>query len=201
MFCKKCGNQLADDAKFCPVCGEQVNSINNFKEFSQGAYNAANSALNKAENELGDAARNIAGNNGGYYGGERLKEDRSLLMYILLTIVTCGIYSYYFVYKLAQDVNTACNGDGQETAGLVKYILLSVITCGIYSFYWQYCLGNRLASNAYRYNLAFQENGTTVLMWDLFGILLCGIGPFIAMNILINNTNKICAAYNRSNGL
>lgn len=46
----------------------------------------------------------------------------------------------------------------------------------------------------------FQENGTTVLLWDLFGIFLCGIGPFIAMNIIIKNTNSICMAYNRSKG-
>ena len=24
MFCRKCGHQLADDAKFCPGCGEKV---------------------------------------------------------------------------------------------------------------------------------------------------------------------------------
>ena len=57
----------------------------------------------------------------------RIKEDRSLLMYIVLTIITCGIYSYYFVYKLAQDMNVMCSGDGEETAGLLKFILLSIL--------------------------------------------------------------------------
>ena len=23
-FCRKCGNQLSDDAKFCPACGQNV---------------------------------------------------------------------------------------------------------------------------------------------------------------------------------
>lgn len=130
-----------------------------------------------------------------------LKTDRGLLGYVLLTIVTCGIYSYYFIYSVAKDVNVACQGDGQTTGGLGKFILLSIVTCGIYSWFWQYNLGNRLASNAPRYGLSFQENGTTVLMWCLFGSLLCGIGPFIAMNIIIKNTNSICMAYNRYNGL
>lgn len=49
--------------------------------------------------------------------------------------------------------------------------------------------------------LTFQENGTTVLMWHLVGAVLCGIGPLVAMNILIKNSNKICNAYNRYNNL
>ena len=102
---------------------------------------------------------------------------------------------------MAHDVNIACDGDGEMTGGLVKYIVLSIITCGLYSLYWEYSLGNRLAANASRYGMTFQENGTSILMWCLVGVLLCGIGPFIAMNILIKNTNKICNAYNRYNNL
>ena len=132
--------------------------------------------------------------------GQPLKTDRSLVTYILLSIITCGIYSYYFIYKMAYDVNIACEGDGQETAGLVKFILLSIITCGIYAWFWYYNLGNRLADNAGRYNMNFQENGTTVLLWLIFGSFLCGIGTFVAMHILIKNTNAICNAYNVYNG-
>ena len=134
-------------------------------------------------------------------GRERLTDNRGLLSYILLSIITCGIYSYYFLYKMAHDVNIACEGDGEQTAGLVAFILLSFVTCGIYAWIWYYQLGNRLASNANRYGMTFQENGTTVLMWLLFGSLLCGIGPFIAMNILIKNSNRICNAYNRQYNL
>lgn len=125
-----------------------------------------------------------------------IKQDRSLLKYILLSIITCGIYSWIFLYELAKDVNILCQGDGEETAGLIKLILLSIITCGIYSFIWYYKLGNRLCANAPRYGLVFQENGTTVLLWQLFGSMLCGIGPFIAWNIIIKNTNMLASAYN-----
>lgn len=131
----------------------------------------------------------------------RLTTDRSLLKYILLTIVTCGIYSWFFLHSMAHDTNIACEGDGKTTGGLVKFILLTLVTCGIYAWYWYYTLGNRLAANAPRYGLTFPETGTTVLLWFLFGALLCGIGPFIAMNILIKNTNSICAAYNQAHGL
>ena len=130
-----------------------------------------------------------------------LKTDRSLVAYILLNIITCGIYGYYFLYTMARDVNIVCSGDGKKTGGLAAFILLSWITCGFYALYWYYALGNRLASNAPRYGLNFQENGTTVLLWYLVGALLCGIGPYVAMHFLIRNTNSICAAYNQANGL
>lgn len=131
----------------------------------------------------------------------QLKTNRSLLMCILLNIITCGIYSWFFIYALARDMNTACDGDGRHTAGLLKYILLSFITCGIYSWVWYYGLGNRMAANAPRYGITFQENGTTILLWMLVGSLLCGIGAFVALHIICRNMNALCAAYNAQSGV
>ena len=131
----------------------------------------------------------------------RPKADRNLIAYILLTFITCGFYSWYFIYELARDVNLVCAGDGKTTPGVLKLVLLSIVTCGFYGFYWYYSLGNRLAANAPRYGLAFQENGTTVLLWQFIGVLLCGIGPFVAMHIIIKNTNSLCGAYNYQHGI
>jgi len=125
-----------------------------------------------------------------------ISTNRSLVTFILFNILTCGIYGYWFLYKMAQDVNLMCSGDGQTTAGLVQFLVLSIITCGIYAWVWYYKLGNRLAANAPRYGLTFSENGTTILMWFLFGIFLCGIGPYVAMHILIKNTNAMAFAFN-----
>ena len=130
----------------------------------------------------------------------KVKEDRSLGMYILLSICTCGFYSYYFIYSMSLDANTLCTGDGKKTPGLVQFILLSVITCGFYAIYWEYCLGNRLAENAPRYGTQFQENGSSVLMWRIFGALLCGIGAFVAVHILIKNMNALAHLYNNGAG-
>lgn len=102
---------------------------------------------------------------------------------------------------MIQDVNTVCDGDGEHTRGLLGLILLSLVTCGIYSFYWYYCLGNRLANNASRYGMSFQENGTTVLLWLVIGSLLCGLGTWVATYIIIKNCNQLCAAYNRAHGI
>jgi len=170
--------------------------VNNAADMAKNAFSTAGESLGNA---FADIKNDFT--NGGYVPtGGPLKTDRSLLAYILLTIITCGIYGYYFVYTMARDVNVACEGDGEQTSGLLVFILLSFITCGLYAYYWYYKLGNRLCANAPRYGMAFQENGTTILLWCIVGMVACGIGPFVGMYILIKNTNAICAAYNRENG-
>lgn len=180
--------------------------LNNTAANADADSAAASGADSTAGNTVSTTGSNSNGDNkgngmNGNTGTVRLKDDRGIVSYILLNIITCGIYGFYFIHKMAQEINIACDGDGEETPGLLTFILLSIITCGFYAYYWYYKLGNRLASNASRYGLSFQENGTTVLLWCIVGRVLCGIGPWIAMYILIKNSNAICAAYNRQNNL
>jgi hypothetical protein len=122
---------------------------------------------------------------------------RSLLTLVLLSIITCGIYGIIFWYNYSDDMNKVCNGDGKQTQNYIIVILLGFITCGIYPIIWFYGIGNRLQENAPRYGVNFTENGTTILMWEIFGSLICGIGPFIAMYILIKNMNILADRYNQ----
>jgi hypothetical protein len=123
-------------------------------------------------------------------------KKRELIWLIILSMVTFGIYWLYWIYKLAKDVNAICDGDGNETSGLLKYWFFSLITLGIYSLVWLYMLGDRLQDNAKRYNLAIKESGGTVLLWFIFGSFVL-VGPFIAMHIIIKNTNALANGYNK----
>ena len=194
MFCSNCGMEVPDGANVCPNCGQQLspNVDDTIKQGAQDTFNQAEQGIRSEFQSMGNAVNNIQ--------PAMLRTDRSLIIYILLSIITCGIYSYFFIYSIAQDVNRACDGDGNNTSGLAAFIILSFITCGFYAIYWEYAIANRLAENAPRYGMNFTENGTTVVMWHLVGWVICGIGPFIAMNIIIKNTNRICEGYNRTNG-
>ena len=35
----------------------------------------------------------------------RIKNDRNIIVYVLLTMVTFGIYGLFFIHQLAKDVN------------------------------------------------------------------------------------------------
>jgi hypothetical protein len=122
-------------------------------------------------------------------------KKRGLAGLILLSIVTLGIYSLYWIHKLAKDVNAVCEGDGKKTGGLLKYLLLGIITFGIYDLVWLYMLGDRLQDNAPKYGLTFKESGSTVLLWYILGSFVI-IGPFIAMHIIIKNINALADEYN-----
>ncbi len=129
-----------------------------------------------------------------------VEEKRSLGFLILMNIITCGFYSWYFYYKLANDMNIVCYGDGDETSDLTTYILFSILTCGFYSLYAYYKVGHRQAANAQRYNIQIQEDGTTVLIWLILGSWFFFVGYFVAMYIIIKNMNALAYAYNRKSG-
>ena len=216
MFCSHCGKELPEGSLFCPSCGAKQaaagfgagaadhlqqaadsarEAVNDLADNAKDAVNQAGKSLDSA---IEDAAQDLRGDRP---AGAPLKTDRSLIAYIVLTLITCGIYGYYFIYTVARDVNIACDDDDEETAGLGMFILLSILTCGIYGYYWEYKLGNRLAKNAPAYGLTIQEDGTTILLWRVLGMLICFVGTFIGSHLLIKNVNLICAAYNRKNGL
>ena len=123
--------------------------------------------------------------------------QRNFVVMILLSIITCGIYGIIFWYIYSDDMNTIGNGDGKVTQNFIIVILLSIITCGIYYWFWLYNLGNRLSENAPRYGTNFTENGTTILLWMIFGSLICGIGSFVAQYILVKNMNILADQYNQ----
>ena len=131
-----------------------------------------------------------------------LKEDRSLLLYLVLSAITCGIYGYYFIYHLAKDVNTACEGDGDlPVGGLGAYIGYSLLTCGVYSACWEYNLVERIRFNSPRYGFKMEDDGTTLLLWKTLGAALCGIGWFVAYYRIFKYANQLCEAYNQYNHL
>lgn len=180
MFCEKCGSQIPDGTKFCNKCGAPVGT--------RAAEPAGAPGWKPSTTpELGGPARKIMTN-------------RGLIKYLLFSILTLGIYSFYFVYKMAQDMNTMCEDDDQKTGGLIAFILFNFLTLGIYSIYWWYKIANRVYLNAPRYDIAVAEKGSTFLLWWLLGLLTFGIAALVGNHIVIKNVNSLAAAYNRTHG-
>lgn len=69
-------------------------------------------------------------------GTDEVKQDRSLLLYVLLSFVTFSVYHFYFMDLWAKDVNILCEKDGKHTVGVEKMMLFSVLTFGVYKYVW-----------------------------------------------------------------
>lgn len=62
-------------------------------------------------------------------------------MSIILTFVTCGIYGWYWMACITDDIGEA---SGDRSINGVTAAILTIITCDIYGFYWAYKMGEQL---------------------------------------------------------
>ena len=126
-----------------------------------------------------------------------MKTNRSLLVLILLSIITLGIYSLYFWYRYAQDMNTVCAQDGKHTRGVLARIVFSVLTLGLYELIWMYGVGERVSYNCHQRGLHCNTTGSGLLLWHILGAFIF-IGPFVALHKMIDGLNDLSAAHNAS---
>ena len=69
-------------------------------------------------------------------------QRKNIVTCIILSIVTCGFYSLYWLYCLVSDINAI--SDDPNAMSPVLVIILSFVTCGIYFLYWVYKAGSLL---------------------------------------------------------
>ena len=126
-----------------------------------------------------------------------MKENRSLLVLVLLSICTLGIYSLFFWYGYARDMNIVCAGDGRKTRGIIAQVVFSILTLGIYNLIWMYGAGDRIFFNCAKRNIPNTVSGGSILLWYILGAFIL-IGPLVGLHQLISGLNQLCIDYNHS---
>ncbi|MBQ8182553.1 MAG: DUF4234 domain-containing protein [Clostridia bacterium] len=125
-------------------------------------------------------------------------KERSFFSYLILSVITFGIYPIVFWHKMSKEVEVLCEGDGNKTMKFVFVWLLNFVTFGIAGLVWRAKLAQRLKENAARYNIKFAESAGLVVVYEL---LILVAGPVIARYIIVKNFNAMGAAFNEYNGL
>lgn len=130
-----------------------------------------------------------------------LNTNRGLLKYILLTLVTFGIYAIVFFSSLGEDLNIiASRYDGKKTMHYCIIIfLLSPITLGIAALVWINNVCNRIGQELSRRGIDFKFNAGTFWLWGVLGSIII-VGPFIYIAKLCTAMNELCKNYN-ANGI
>ncbi|MBE5860929.1 MAG: DUF4234 domain-containing protein [Butyrivibrio sp.] len=157
MFCKNCGTQIEPGIRFCPACGAAVENneagANTNPQDQPIGFNPGNNAApnpyanqgyqnNQGAYQYNQGTYQNSGYQSAPYSGYVAPiTERNIVLAIILSFVTCGIYSFYWIYKMNEEVNTL-SGEQYGTNGILV-ILFSILTCGIYSLYWLYKMGSR----------------------------------------------------------
>lgn len=177
-YCQNCGTQLSDDSAFCHNCGTPSANpvpVNNAPAYNAPVYNAP------------------------VYNAPaiQLATNRGLVKYILLSIITLGIYGIVVMSKISSDINIiASKYDGRKTMNycLVLFIF-SWLTFGIVPLVWSSRLCSRIGCELQRRRIGYSFGAGTFWGWSFFGSLII-VGPFIYCHKLFKAMNLLSKDYN-----
>lgn len=175
MFCSNCGANNSDNQQFCSQCGARLSGQQQYNQqynqqqaYSQGMPNAYQMPFAQPM----------------FVGGI---QERNIVVALLLSFITGGIYGLYWLYCLTEDTNKLSGDPNATSGGMV--ILLSLITCGIYTWYWMYKRGEILDQFLMSRGIPGGDKAVLYLV-----LSICGVG--IASYCLIQNElNKLARGY------
>jgi hypothetical protein BBPR_0959 len=126
-----------------------------------------------------------------------LDTSRSLLKFILLGIITFGIYSVWVVARSGEDLNLiASRWDNKRTMSywLIAFVL-GPLTGGIAWLVWMHIVCERIESEQKRREMRPDVRTEDFWLWGFLGSFII-VGPFIFWNKFLNAMNNLAADYN-----
>ncbi len=137
-------------------------------------------------------------NTGGSKPVIQLKTNRGLLKFILLSIITLGIYGIVVMSNVSTDINTiASKYDGKKTMHycLVLFVF-TWLTMGIVPLVWSHKLCARIGSELNRRAINYRFGAGSFWGWGFFGVIIL-VGPFIYIHKLLKSMNLLAADFNQ----
>ena len=127
----------------------------------------------------------------------QLKTNRGLLKFILLSLITFGIYGLVFYSKVSTDINQiASRYDGKKTMHFcLLAFIITPITLGIGAIVWGHKISARIGKELARRGIGYEFGAETFWLWEVLGSLIY-IGPFVYLHKLCKAMNLLCEDYN-----
>lgn len=127
----------------------------------------------------------------------KLNTKRGLVKYILLGILTLGIYPIVVMSGISSDINPAASRyDGKKTMHYcLIFFVFSWLTLGIAPLVWYHRISARIGHELRRRHIHYSFGAGSFWGWHLLGLLI-GVGPFIYIHKLCKAMNLIAKDYN-----
>lgn len=107
-------------------------------------------------------------------------KERNIVVCIILSIITCGVYGIFWFVSLTDDTNTL-SGDYKTSGGMA--FLFTIITCGLYSLYWMYRQGDKIDQAKANRGIPSSNSGIFYLILSVIGL---GIVSYCLMQNEVN---------------
>lgn len=127
----------------------------------------------------------------------KLKTNKGLIKYLLLSFITFGIYGLVVMSSLSTDINIiASRYDGRKTMHYcLLFFIVAPLTLGIASLVWFNNISERMGYELRRRNISYSFGASDFWLWNILGAFIV-IGPFVYMHKLFKACNLLCRHYN-----
>ena len=163
MFCQRCGHRPEPNDRVCTRCGAPL----------------GNGPAPPPQGQFGQ----MPPPGGGFGRNSYIGVRRSGIVVLLLGLVTCGVYTFYWYYQAMEDINRASGEQRINSVGL----LIGSIICFPVMWITLYKIDKELARLAAENGAYYKENFT---MWLLL-TFICGIGSIVAVFNICGGFNQI----------
>ncbi len=126
-----------------------------------------------------------------------LRTNRGLIKYLLLSIITFGIYGLVVFCHIGEEINkVASRRDGKRTMhfALIAF-LLGPLTLGIGYLVWYHKICSRIGDELMARGINYSFGAANFWCWDILGTIII-IGPFVFVHQILKAMNLINADYN-----
>lgn len=198
-FCVKCGTTLPTSAP-APETWRQSGDLGQqqpsqgapsggFSSGSQpGGYSTPDPYAPAAPSGWPQQPQSMQQSYGGGAGLLAIGEKREPMMVVLFTILTCGIYGWFWIYTTATEIKNAL---GRDDINPGMEVVLSIVTCGIYMVYLFYKYPQLMLEMQDRAGRPRNDISMTSLLLGVFGL---GIVSIAIMQSELNNIWDAAAA-------
>ena len=163
-YCANCGSKLADNMRFCPECG-----------VDQRLYRP-DAGMTQDYNDGFDAGFDEGFQHGAnhYQAVRRWSypfEKRNIVLAIIFSFITFGIYYLFWVYQLISSWNYISEEQGRKP-GMSPWlvIVLAIVTFGIFMIYYWYRISKQIADLDDRNGDPLEDHSIVCLLFSLFGL-------------------------------
>ena len=148
------------------------------QNYNQG-YGQPNQNYNQGYNQYNNYNQNY---NQGYNGPmpNEFREEKNIAVCIILAIVTCSIYLWFWMYSMVKKIRMLAN-DTSDMVG--EYLLLMLVP--YYNVYWVYTRGKKISEEAARRGIQIADNSVLYLILNLLGLSI------VSYAMIQNDLNKL----------